>query len=391
MNSSIRTKFNADSIFQAIDQLGIHREGPYFDGEFRGGQCHVFKVNFKHDQDRSLAIRVPLYMDPDATIEALEAELRNYDELEAKGLPWAPKCHGRSLTFDNPAGYPFIVLSWIDGSKLAWTESFPQRPLRDDILTQMAKMQLDLIEYTLENSHSTTTEFFERLLRNRRSRVEQFKFADLSLQDCLDQQALLSTILGADGSDTALAMDHGDFKPENIIVDQEYNVKGMRGTPSEAYAIRKYDLTDQDLRAKLRKIPDRDAFPKMTQDITLLPPLSDVTKLFFKRPQIHCLLEEFGGSIVLQMFLEEVQAMEFLARHLHPNIVPYHGYVIKRGHVTGIALTRYQKILDHHFYNDASDLDLDRFERQCRDAIDRIHSLGLAHNDPRPPHRTRQS
>ncbi|KAK0246871.1 hypothetical protein LTS09_017987 [Friedmanniomyces endolithicus] len=116
----------------------------------------------------------------------------------------------------------------------------------------------------------------------------------------------------------------------------------------------------------------------MTRDITLLPQNSDVTELFLKRPQIHCLLEEFGGRIVPQMLFEEVQVMEILARHPHPNLVPYHG------HITGIALTQYQKILDDRFHNDASELDLDRFERQCRDAIGHIHSLGLAHNNLNP-------
>ncbi|KAK0777697.1 hypothetical protein LTR75_015871 [Friedmanniomyces endolithicus] len=157
-----------------------------------------------------------------------------------------------------------------------------------------------------------------------------------------------------------------------------------RAWAGEAHKIPKYDLTDEDIRAKLQKIPDHDAFPKMTQDISLLPQHSDATELFFKRPQIHCLLEEFGGSIVPQMLLEEAQVMEVLARHPHPNIVRYHGCVVRRGRITGLALTRYQKILDHLFYDDASGIDLDRFECQCRDAIDYIHSLGLAHNDLNP-------
>ncbi|KAK0840353.1 hypothetical protein LTS02_017218 [Friedmanniomyces endolithicus] len=123
-----------------------------------------------------------------------------------------------------------------------------------------------------------------------------------------------------------------------------------RAWAGEAHKIRKYDLTDEYIRVNLQKIPDHDAFPKMAQDISLvLPQHSDATELFFKRPQIHCLLEEFGGSIVPQMLLEEAQ-----------------------------------KILGHLFYDDASGIDLDRFERQCRDAIDYIHSLGLAHNDLNP-------
>lgn len=157
-----------------------------------------------------------------------------------------------------------------------------------------------------------------------------------------------------------------------------------RAWAGEAHNIRKHDLTDQDLRANLRKIPDQDVFPQATGDITLMPQHHDASKLFVKRPQIHCLLDEFGGSTVPQMLFEEVRVMEFLAQHPHPNIVPYYGCVVHRGHITGIALPRYQKILDHRFHEDASGLDLDRFERQCRDAIDHIHSLGLAHNDLNP-------
>jgi Ser/Thr protein kinase RdoA (MazF antagonist) len=48
----------------------------------------------------------------------------------------------------------------------------------------------------------------------------------LSEHDCADQQALLAAVLERDGEDTAMAMDHGDFKPDNVIVDDEYNIKG---------------------------------------------------------------------------------------------------------------------------------------------------------------------
>jgi len=63
-------------------------------------------------------------------------------------------------------------------------------------------------------------------MENRRTRVNEGKLPGLSLQDCLDQRTLLGQVLGADGEDTALAMDHGDFKPGNIIIDDEYNILG---------------------------------------------------------------------------------------------------------------------------------------------------------------------
>ncbi len=68
--------------------------------------------------------------------------------------------------------------------------------------------------------------YLERLAANRLARVTEGKMPNLSKQDCVDQQALLAAVLGPDGEDTALAMDHGDFKPDNVIVDEEYNIKG---------------------------------------------------------------------------------------------------------------------------------------------------------------------
>lgn len=72
----------------------------------------------------------------------------------------------------------------------------------------------------------TTAAFLERLAKTRLTRVIEGKIPGLSQQDCRDQQALLATILGPEGKDTTLAMDHGDFKPDNIIVDERYNIKG---------------------------------------------------------------------------------------------------------------------------------------------------------------------
>ncbi|CAK4005491.1 serine threonine- kinase [Lecanosticta acicola] len=178
------------------------------------------------------------------------------------------------------------------------------------------------------------------------------------------------------------AADSGAFR-RTIFTYVDFDHRAWAG---EALGIRKYNLADQDIRLNIRQIPDDDVFPKLVavEDATLLSQHADAPELFLKRPQIHCLLEEFGGSIVPQMLLEEVHIMEFLARHPHPNIVPYHGCVVRRGYITGIALTRYQKILDHRFHTDTSGLDLNRFEQKLRDAISHIHALGLAHNDLNP-------
>lgn len=151
----------------------------------------------------------------------------------------------------------------------------------------------------------------------------------------------------------------------------------------ENHDVRKRDLTLQDLTSGLRKVADDLAFPKAPQDITLVT-REDLTRSFVKRPQAHCLLNQYEASLVPQILLDEVNILEQLMKNPHPNIVTYHGCVVNDGYITGIALRRLPKVLDHRFLHDASCFDEQVFERELRSAIEHIHGLGLAHNDLNP-------
>ncbi|CEJ89231.1 hypothetical protein VHEMI05086 [[Torrubiella] hemipterigena] len=112
-----------------------------------------------------------------------------FQTLEAKGFTWFSHYRGASLTFDNPIKYPFLVLEWIEGSS--------SQPIRGTLLAQIAQIQLSLISSTLEERSITASAFFQRRIRNQLNRTRCRLFA----------------------------MDHGDMKPANIIVDEEYHVK----------------------------------------------------------------------------------------------------------------------------------------------------------------------
>lgn len=63
------------------------------------------------------------------------------------------------LCLINPIGFPFIVLSWIEGTQLEWSDTSPsQREDRDKILHQMVDIVLESADRTKE---------FCRLLRPR--------------------------------------------------------------------------------------------------------------------------------------------------------------------------------------------------------------------------------
>jgi hypothetical protein len=153
MDSQEITNLEPKNILAAVSQLGIGGKFPFFDGEFHGGECRVFKLSFK--DEASVAVRVPHATNEsnhDDTIAIVQMEVRILETLEAKGFLWAPRCLGASLTFDNPVKHPFIVLTWAEGLPLSWDEHFPSQPVRDALLGQIASIQLSLINSTLQDS-----------------------------------------------------------------------------------------------------------------------------------------------------------------------------------------------------------------------------------------------
>ncbi|KAK4064393.1 hypothetical protein Trihar35433_7910 [Trichoderma harzianum] len=212
------------SILAAVAELGVGGNGAFIDGEFNGGECRIFKISFK-DQ-ASIAVRVPHQVDDqDDIIATVQIEVSILQMLQEKGFQWPPRCCGSSLTFDNPIKYPFIVLTWVEGSPLTWDDNFPPQPLRGVLLDKIALIQLSLIKCTLESRSTSAATFFQRRVKNRSTQVREGKISGLSEEDCINQQALVCQVLGQDQHDTAFAVEHGDIRPDNIIVDEDYNIK----------------------------------------------------------------------------------------------------------------------------------------------------------------------
>lgn len=160
MPSNLLQAFHPESIPVAISDFRTDSEIPILDSQhFDGGQCRIFRVFFSDGECWS--VRIPIHgqsTSQDAIINILQAEQNVLQMVWSKGFTWAPKHHGSSFTFANPVGFPFMVLSWIDGSPLHWTPSNPTRPIRDKILVQLAEIQISLIECTQEKrgfSHPT--------------------------------------------------------------------------------------------------------------------------------------------------------------------------------------------------------------------------------------------
>ncbi|CAI6336757.1 unnamed protein product [Periconia digitata] len=211
----------AVSAFRPSGEVPV-RHSRYFDG----GQCRIFRVDFSDGV--SWSVRIPIHFQnhsQDAIICTLQREYDVLLEIGRMDFPWAPKCHGISLTFDTLVGFPFIILSWIEGSPLFWTSNYPARPIRNKLLCQIADIQVTLIERTTETS--TATQYFSRLTDNKLRRVRNGEIPGLTEQDCFDLKKHLFEVLNPELEDAPFAMDHGDLAPLNIIVDPEYNITGI--------------------------------------------------------------------------------------------------------------------------------------------------------------------
>lgn len=152
-DGSSQAAFCAEHIPIAVSAFRADGARPVISLFRDGGQSRVFKADFASGEE-SWAVRVPIHVrsaSQDAIVQFLTGEYEILQEVAVEALPWAPKCHGSSLTFENLVGFPFLVLSWIEGSPLRWTATHPPRPIRDKVLAQLASFHVFLIECTLEH------------------------------------------------------------------------------------------------------------------------------------------------------------------------------------------------------------------------------------------------
>ncbi|KAK3669655.1 hypothetical protein LTR78_010472 [Recurvomyces mirabilis] len=109
--------------------------------------------------------------------------------------------------------------------------------------------------------------------------------------------------------------------------------------------VRKYDLTVEDLRKNLRRISDEVIYPEMTAGLTIVADDNDMKRYYIKRPKLLCLDDLEETKLIPRMLVEEAQVLEILKSYGHRNLVRYHGCLSKQGRIGGIALQKYDIIL----------------------------------------------
>ncbi|KAF2636332.1 hypothetical protein P280DRAFT_460211 [Massarina eburnea CBS 473.64] len=170
----------------------------------------------------------------------------------------------------------------------------------------------------------------------------------------------------------------GEFIRSTFTYVDEEDVAWFGRAPG----IRKYDLTVEDLKRELRRIPDEKIYPLHTWMSVVSE--SDRKKSFIKRPKVSCADNDYEIKLVPRIFFEEAETLEFLHQHHHPNIIRYHGCTINRGRITGLALERHEVILQYRYEDVPHNLDIAACMNGIQAGVRHLHSLGLAHNDLNP-------
>ncbi|KXT14350.1 hypothetical protein AC579_3997 [Pseudocercospora musae] len=144
---------------------------------------------------------------------------------------------------------------------------------------------------------------------------------------------------------------------------------------------RKQDVTVEDIKNALRRVPNtnfRQAYASL-----MIAREEGLLDYYVKRPKFLLLDDEEEADLLPQIFPDEVQILEFLKQHPHPNIVRYYGCRVKHGRVTGILLEKHESSV-HYSREKNTRFEVDRYLKGLRAGVEHLHSLGLAHNDLNP-------
>lgn len=146
---------------------------------------------------------------------------------------------------------------------------------------------------------------------------------------------------------------------------------------------RKYELTAESINEAFGRISDEDIYPKAPAGITIVsPPWKK--EFFIKRPCMTYYSQDADLGLLPKLILGEVETLELLKQHPHPNLVRYHGCTVNRGRITGIVLDKYPLTLQERMQAGTQGFDKDSCMESITSAVAHLHSLGLAHNDLNP-------
>ncbi|PMD54947.1 uncharacterized protein K444DRAFT_596730 [Hyaloscypha bicolor E] len=200
------------------------------DRPLAGKECVIYAVQFP--DAATWAVRIPVHashLPPESITNFVETEVSILKRLQTSGFSRSPRLLGYNSGFDNPIGFPYLVLSWFEGTQLEWSDTIPpQRESRNKIIRQMVDIILELADCTKElRTGTSASKYLVEFIDRKIVRVSIGQMPELQLRDCFIQRALVSRVVHPDLENSPFLISHEDLAPQNIIVDSEYNIKGI--------------------------------------------------------------------------------------------------------------------------------------------------------------------
>ncbi|KAH6634783.1 hypothetical protein B0J18DRAFT_461933 [Chaetomium sp. MPI-SDFR-AT-0129] len=169
----------------------------------------------------------------DSAASLAQSQATIFTVLDESGFQRSPKVIHHDAGYDNLFKAPYLVLSWIPGTALKWTDTSPSEPqYREKILRQVASIQLELAECTkVASVGPSTSEYLIQTVDQKIMRVVSGKEHSSSIIDCLKHRALLRHAVhrSLEFEPSIYAISHEDLAARNIIVDSNYNITGLIG------------------------------------------------------------------------------------------------------------------------------------------------------------------
>ncbi|KAK4150081.1 hypothetical protein C8A00DRAFT_46435 [Chaetomidium leptoderma] len=203
---------------------------------FDSGYSQIYALKFLDNV--TWAVEIPVQAGKSLGREAavgafVESHATTLTQLDKSGFRWSPKLIRHDTGHDNLIKHPYLVLSWIHGTELEWTDTVPSKPQnREKILRQVVDIRLELAECTMDlrpEGSEPTLEFLTSVVDGKIMRAATGKEPSFGIRDCLTHRALVRHVVNNALDSELFVLSHEALAAHNIIVDSDYNITGLVG------------------------------------------------------------------------------------------------------------------------------------------------------------------